>query len=74
MAGEKSGVLQPEGLYSTAALGNVGIGRDVLAQARKDGVRPVVIGGKHWYVGKEVVDWILTQPRHGRQPRQMDSD
>ena len=59
----KSGVLDPERMYTTNALRMVGIGWAVLRDARKSGkVSPRKIGTEHWYLGREIIDWILSQP------------
>ncbi len=58
----KTGVIDPERLYTADALGRIGIGRVQLMEARRSGlVKPVEAGHRMWYVGAEVIEWILSR-------------
>jgi len=56
------GRLDPKCLYnSDGLLKHAGIGKELLSQARADGVGTRFIGGRNWYRGREIIKWIWTK-------------
>lgn len=55
---KKTCVIDAYAMYSTSALGLVGIGRKLVSQMREDGLKPFVVGNNRFYDGAEVIDWI----------------
>lgn len=57
------GVIDPSKLYTTRACSrDLGLGRELLRKARQEGVKARRLGHENWYSGKELADWILSQP------------
>jgi hypothetical protein len=59
---ELRGVLNPTELYSIKELVQRGFTRETLANFRSETkLQPVVVGNRHWYYGKELIDWVLNK-------------
>lgn len=60
----RTGVLCSDRLYTAQALDRIGIGRVLLIEARRSGVRPIKLGNRCWYVGEELQRWIMSKREH----------
>lgn len=56
-----SGELNPQCLYSTDRLAELGFGEWLLRKVRRDGVKPIKVGRQSWYRGKELCEWVEQQ-------------
>jgi len=59
------GFIDPQRLYTTEGLNTaVGLARESIREARNSGiVRPVKKGKQLYYIGAQVIQWLLTEEK-----------
>lgn len=54
-------MIQADAMYTASDLRKLGIGDVEITRARRAGAKPVMVGKRHWYYGRDLIAWMRSK-------------